>query len=363
MTDRKTVLIVDDERVNINVLVELLRSDYQVLAAKDGEQALKRVQGDNPPDLILLDVMMPGIDGYEVCRRLKETPATADIPIIFVTAMGDVENESFGLELGAVDYITKPISPAVVKARVRTHLSLRQAREDLKNQNSILEKKVAERTEQLRLRNEEVVQTRLEIIRRLGRASEYKDNETGLHVIRMSHYSRILAEAAGLEKAHVETLFQAAPMHDIGKIGIPDRILLKPGKLDEDEWRIMRKHPEIGAGIIGEHDNPLLKVARLVALTHHEKWNGQGYPNGLAAGEIPIEGRICAVADVFDALTTARPYKEAWSVERAIKLLEEEAGRHFDPDLIPLFISRLEDILAIKKNWAEHTDAMVEPVQ
>ena len=361
--DKKTVLVVDDERVNINVLAELLRDDYQVLAAKDGEQALNRVKGDTPPDLILLDVMMPGIDGYEVCRRLKGDPETSDIPVIFVTAMSDVGNEAHGLDLGAVDYITKPISPSVVEARVRTHLSLRDAKEELKNQNQILEVKVAERTEELRERNEELLETRLEIIRRLGRASEYKDNETGLHVIRMSHYSRILAKAAGLADDRVETIFQAAPMHDVGKIGIPDRILLKPGKLDDDEWKIMRKHPAIGAGIIGRQDNPLLEVSRVVALTHHEKWNGKGYPRGLKGEEIPIEGRIVSVADVFDALTTARPYKEAWSVERAIDLLKEEAGEHFDPELVPLFIDHLDQILEIKEKWAEKTESLDEPVQ
>ncbi|WP_306149381.1 MULTISPECIES: two-component system response regulator [unclassified Roseibium] len=361
--DRNTILVVDDERVNINVLVELLRDDYQVLVAKDGDQALKRANGDQPPDLILLDVMMPGIDGYEVCRRLKHTPETADIPVIFITAMGEVENESHGLELGAVDYITKPISPAVVKARVRTHLSLRQARNELKDQNRKLEVKVAERTEELRHINEELLNTRLEIIRRLGRASEYKDNETGLHVIRMSHYSRILAAAYGMPAEQVEMLFQAAPMHDIGKIGIPDRILLKPGKLDDDEWRLMRKHPEIGAGIIGDQDSPLLTVARSIALTHHEKWNGQGYPHGLKGEDIPIEGRICAVADVFDALTTARPYKAAWPVERAVKLLEEEAGDHFDPSLVPLFINNLDAILAIRDKWAEKESVLEDPVQ
>ncbi|MBF0124580.1 MAG: two-component system response regulator [Magnetococcales bacterium] len=349
------VFVVDDTETNIDVLLATLGEQYDVSVAMDGESALEDIAAIRP-DIILLDVMMPGIDGYEVCRQLKKEPATRDIPIIFVTARQDTEDETLGFRLGAVDYIGKPFSPPVVQARVRTHLQLLHARQQLAQQNEILEQRVLERTEQVRQKNEELASTRLEIIRRLGRAAEYKDNETGLHVIRMSHYARILAIRSGWSSEQAETLLQAAPMHDIGKIGIPDRILLKPGKLDEDEWRIMRQHPGIGAGIIGRHSSALLEMARVVALSHHEKWDGSGYPRGLKAEAIPLGARIVAVADVFDALTTERPYKQAWSVEQALAMLHKEAGHHFDPQLVPLFAANMDEVLAVRRKWQEGSE-------
>nr|CRH05717.1 Putative response regulator receiver modulated metal dependent phosphohydrolase [Candidatus Magnetococcus massalia] len=349
------VFVVDDTETNIDVLLETLGQDYDVSVALDGESALEDIP-ETTPDLILLDIMMPGMDGYEVCRRLKADPATAEIPIIFITAKQETSDETAGFSVGAVDYITKPFSPPVVQARVRTHLQLVQAHRELANQNEILELKVKQRTQALS-------DTRMEIIRRLGRAAEFKDNETGFHVIRMSHYTRILALAAGWDEPRVELLFQAAPMHDIGKIGIPDGILLKPGRLDDREWDVMRKHPGIGAGIIGNHDSELLETARVVALTHHEKWDGSGYPRSLAGEDIPIEGRIVAIADVFDALTTERPYKKAWTVEKTVELLQDVAGSHFDPTLVPLFIEQMEPILAIKEKWQEHPKEKVDPTQ
>ncbi|MEO5368382.1 MAG: HD domain-containing protein [Magnetococcus sp. WYHC-3] len=236
---------------------------------------------------------------------------------------------------------------------MRTHLQLVRIQRQLARHNEVLEGRVRERTRELHEKNAELERTRLEIIRRLGRAAEYKDNETGLHVIRMSHYSRILAQAAGLPPERVELVFQSAPMHDIGKIGIPDRILLKPGRLDDNEWQVMRQHPGIGAGIIGRHNTPLLETARVVALSHHEKWDGTGYPRGLREEEIPLEGRIVAVADVFDALTSDRPYKPAWSVEDTLGVLTQEAGRHFDPNLIPLFLGCMDQLLEIRERWGE----------
>ncbi|OSM04036.1 HD domain-containing phosphohydrolase [Magnetofaba australis] len=349
------IFVVDDTETNIDVLLETLADEYDVSVALDGESALEDIPLTNP-DLILLDVMMPGMDGYEVCRRLKENPATREIPVIFITAKQESSDETHGFEVGAVDYITKPFSPPVVRARVSTHLQLVTARRVLANQNAVLEQKVAERTEEIRIKNEELESTRQQIIQRLGRAAEFKDNETGLHVIRMSHYSKILALAFGLPEERAELLLQAAPMHDIGKIGIADRILLKPGKLDDEEWRVMRQHPDIGAGIIGEQDAPLLEMARMVALCHHEKWDGSGYPRGLKGEEIPIEARIVAIADVFDALTTERPYKKAWSVEETIKLLQSESGTHFDPNLTPLFVERMEEVLAVREKWAEEQE-------
>jgi len=323
---RPLLLLVDDEATNLQVLRHILQDDYRLLFAKDGAKALEMVERERP-NLILLDVMMPGMTGYEVCQALKTQPELEAIPVIFVTALADVEDETRGFAVGAVDYITKPISPPIVRARVRTHLSL-------------------VRMDELRL-------TRLQIVQRLGMAAEYKDNETGLHVIRMSHFSKVLALAVGYSEAAAEELLNAAPMHDVGKIGIPDAVLRKPGKLDEQEWAVMRQHVEIGAQIIGEHPSGLLRTAQRIALTHHEKWDGSGYPNGLSGEDIPLEGRIVAIADVFDALTSVRPYKAAWSVEDAVALLQKESGRHFDPQLVELFIQQLPAILEIKERWAE----------
>ncbi|MBF0311263.1 MAG: response regulator [Magnetococcales bacterium] len=346
------IFVVDDTETNIDILLETLGDTYEVSVALDGQTALEDIP-DREPDLILLDVMMPEMDGYEVCRRLKREVRTRDIPVIFVTAKQETEDETHGLELGAVDYITKPFSPAVVKARVKTHLALAHAKRDLALANEVLEEKVRLRTEELHQKNIELEATRLEIIRRLGRAAEFKDNETGLHVIRMSHYSRLLALVSGMGEREAEILFQAAPMHDIGKIGIPDLILMKPGRLSEEEWGIMRGHPGIGAGIIGKQSSSLLETARIVALTHHEKWDGSGYPRRLKGEAIPLEGRIVAIADVFDALTTKRPYKEAWSVEKAVALLQELAGSHFDPRLVPLFLGVLPQVLEVRESWKE----------
>jgi len=337
--EKATILVVDDTPENIDVLMGILRSNYKVKAAVNGELALKLANGKTPPDLILLDVMMPGMDGYEVCRRLKSNPTTANIPVVFVTAKTEVSDEQAGFDVGAVDYITKPVSPPIVLARVKMHLSLY-------DNSKLLENLVRERTKELE-------ETRVEIIRRLGKAAEFKDNETGMHVIRMSWYSRFIAEELGEPDDWCELLYNASPMHDIGKIGIPDNVLLKPGKLDKDEWEIMKKHADYGAEIIGEHPSPLLTMAKEVAIFHHEKWNGKGYPSGLKGNEIPLSARIVAVADVFDALTSERPYKKAWSEEKAIALLQEEAGEHFDPQLIPLFIKCLPRVREIQKRYAD----------
>ncbi|QYK00918.1 response regulator [Shewanella psychrotolerans] len=331
--DNATVLVVDDTPENIDILVGILGGDYKVKVAIDGPKALALAR-KSAPDLILLDVMMPGMNGYEVCKRLKQDPLTSHIPVIFVTALADVADETQGFELGAVDYITKPVSAPVVKARVKTHLALY-------DQKRLLEEEVKSRTKELE-------ETRFEIIRRLGRAAEYKDNETGLHVIRMSHYAKLLAQQAGLPDKYCELIYNAAPMHDIGKIGTPDSILKKPAKLDADEWKEMQRHAEIGAQIIGEHNDPLLEMAKRIALTHHEKWDGSGYPNGLSGTEIPIEGRIVAIADVFDALTSIRPYKKAWTIEDTMNLIESESGKHFDPELVVHFCAILDEAVKVR---------------
>jgi putative two-component system response regulator len=325
------ILAVDDEASNLQLLRQILQDHYRLRFAKDGPRALELARED-APDLILLDVMMPGMSGYEVCAALKADPALAAVPVIFVTALNDTSDEVEGFEAGAVDYITKPVSPPIVRARVRTHLSL--------------------------VRMEELRASRLEIVQRLGLAAEYKDNETGLHVIRMSHFARILGLAAGMTEAEADDLLHAAPMHDVGKIGIPDRVLLKPGPLDPDEWKIMQGHAHIGAEIIGQHDHGVLGLARNIALSHHEKWDGSGYPNGLAGKDIPLEGRICAIADVFDALTSIRPYKKAWTESEALDFLVKQKGKHFDPVLVDLFLAQMPAIRAIRERWAEQD---VEP--
>ena len=342
-TSKPVVLVVDDTPFNIDVLRGVLSPKYTLKVATNGEKALTLARSYPQPELILLDVMMPGMDGYEVCRRLKSEETTRGIPVVFVTSMSEVEDEQRGFEAGGVDYITKPVSPPLVQARVVTHLKLHAHERQL--------------TALVKARTRELEATRLEIIRRLGRAAEFKDDETGQHVIRMSHYARLLAEAAGMSAEEVETLFHAAPMHDIGKIGIPEAILLKPGKLTEDEWKVMRKHPAIGAGIIGRHDHPLLHTARIVALTHHEKWDGTGYPRGLAGDKIPLTGRIVAIAYVFDALTSERPYKEAWPVARAVDYLRSNAGSHFDPTLVELFIGRLDDVMKVRAMYVDQPGA------
>ena len=283
--------------------------------------------------------MMPGIDGYEVCRRLKADPRTKNIPIIFISAMSEVGDEEKGLELGAVDYITKPISPAIVKARIRTHLDLAMQKQALMHE--------------VMIRTQELDKSRKELIRRLGLAAEYKDNETGLHVQRMAEYARLIAIELGFNETDADTLESAAPMHDIGKLGIPDKILCKPGRLTDEEFEVIKTHPEIGARILDNPDSELLRVAREVALYHHEKWDGSGYPYGLKGEEIPLVARIAALADVFDALVCVRPYKRSWSVEEALALFEEQKGKHFDPQVVEAFIRILPAALEVKERLAE----------
>lgn len=335
---RPVILVVDDVASNIDVLNGILKDEFTVRAALGGEKALSLARGTPQPDLILLDIMMPDVDGYEVCRRLKADFSTQRIPVIFCTAMNEIGDETRGFELGAVDYITKPVNPALVRARVRTHLQLFDQKRHL--------------IELVRKRTLELEETRLQIIRRLGRAAEYKDDDTGYHVIRMSHYSRMLALAAEVPEYRADLLFHAAPMHDVGKIGTPDAIMQKPGPLTAEEWVVVKNHPVIGAGIIGRHDNELLEMARIIALTHHEKWDGTGYPRGLKGEAIPLVGRIVAIADVFDALTSDRPYKQPWPVEEAIGYVEREAGRHFDPRLVPKFVELLPQIRSIMSQYS-----------
>ncbi|MDK2980918.1 MAG: cyclic di-GMP phosphodiesterase [Chloroflexota bacterium] len=345
MDKKHTVLIVDDTPENIDILVGILKEQYQLKVATGGRAALDILAEKHKPDLVLLDIMMPEIDGYQVCQTIKADPAARKIPVIFVTAMDDEEDETKGFAYGAVDYITKPVSPPIVLARVATQLALY-------DQKNHLEELVQERTA-------EIYDTRLEIVRRLGIAAEYKDNETGQHILRMSQYCKLVGREYGLSTEEQTLLLNASPMHDVGKIGIPDRILLKPGKLDPDEWEVMKTHTTIGGLIIGDHSSELLQTARMIALSHHERWDGTGYPNGLKGENIPIYGRIAAIADVFDALTSERPYKHAWSVEDAVEEIKRGDGTHFDPGIVEAFLAVLPDILEIRAQHQE--DSLVLP--
>ncbi|MDK9761029.1 two-component system response regulator [Vibrio fortis] len=340
MSSKPTVLVIDDTPSNLDVLTGILKDTYQVKVAINGHIGIKIAKTVPQPDLILLDIMMPDIDGFEVCRQLKSQPNTAHIPIIFVTAKIDPEDEVKGLSLGAVDYLTKPITPQIALQRVKTHIALY-------DQQRALFSQVKEKTREINL-------GKLETLNILGRAAEFKDNETGMHVMRMSHYCEVLAKALGMTDEDAETLRDAAPMHDIGKIGIPDSVLLKPGKLDADEWTTMQKHVEYGVEILGrQSDSKLMQMAIQVAQYHHEKWDGTGYPNQISGEEIPLVGRIAAVADVFDALTAERPYKRAWSVDEALNLFKEQKGKHFDPRVVELLFENLPEILAIKERFKD----------
>ena len=346
LLERQTVLVVDDVPENIDLLGEILRDDYYVRVATGGEKALRMIYSDEPPDLVLLDIMMPGLSGLELCRRIKANPDRRKIPIIFVTAKSTPEDERVGLDTGAVDYITKPVSPPVVLARVRTHLALYdQARE--------LERMVMQRTSELGM-------SRLQIIRRLGHAAEFRDDATGNHILRVAHYSRLIAEAYGLGPNATRIIFSTAPMHDVGKIGIRDAVLLKPGRLTEEEWAEVRRHPAIGADIVGMHDNELLASARTIALTHHEHWDGSGYPNNLKGDAIPLEGRIVAIADVFDALTSSRSYKRAFSVEESLNIMGEQDRGHFDPALMAAFHEVLPEVLRVNREYADEKGTLAD---
>ena len=331
-----SVLVVDDEPANIDILLGILSPYYHVKVAPSGAIALKIVQ-QFTPDLILLDIMMPEMDGFEVCKQLKTDRLLSQIPVIFVTALTQGENEEKGFKLGAVDYITKPVSPSITLARVKTHISLAQ-------QMRTTENLVARRTEELS-------KSQQSAITMLATAGHYNDTDTGHHIWRMAAYSKCLAIAWGWSYEDACLLAQAAPMHDTGKIGIPDAILKAPRRLINSEMEVMRTHAQIGHKILSQCDTPLFALAAEIALCHHEKWNGTGYPEGLAGEDIPESARIVAIADVFDALTMKRPYKKAWSDDEAFEHLREGAGEHFDPKLVECFISIKKEILETKNHW------------
>lgn len=342
---KSNILIVDDIKSNIDLLISLLKNEYVFNYATSGMGALEFVKS-KPVDLILLDIMMPEMDGYKVCRTLKADDNTKDIPVIFITALSESEDKTLGFKLGAVDYITKPFDIEEVKARIQTHLNLKKVREELLNQRAILEHKVKERTKEL-------YDTRLEIVYRLGRAAEYRDNDTGMHIKRMSLYCVMLGRAAGLNDEECDILLHASPMHDVGKIGIPDSILLKPGALDKVESEIMKTHTTIGGKILSGHDSIQLRMAETIALTHHERWDGLGYPNKLKNEDIPLDGRIAGLCDVFDALTSWRPYKEAWPVDAAVEEIKKGTGTQFDPFVVEKFLTIIDNLVSIKNEFPD----------
>ena len=357
MLEEKTIkdakiLIVDDQPANVTLIEKMLDIDgyNNVISTTDPTQ-VEAIYLEQNSDLVLLDLNMPVMDGYQVLAKIREVDPDYP-PIIVLTAQIDRESRIKALDLGARDFLAKPFDRVELMTRIRNMLEVRIMTTAMKNQNKILDGMVKERTKELN-------DTRLEVIRRLGRAAEYRDDMTGFHIIRMSRYSQLLALAAGMDEDEAERLLNASPMHDIGKIGIPDNVLLKPGKLDADEWKIMQTHVNIGVEILSGSDSELMDMAAEVAQNHHEKWDGSGYPNGLAGEDIPLTGRVVAVADVFDALTTERPYKKAWPVEEAIEFLKSQSGKHFEPRLVELFIDILPDILIVRKQYSESNEKKV----
>lgn len=358
MLDEKTIkeakiLIVDDQPANVTLIEKMLDIDgyINVISTTDPTQ-VEAIYLEQNSDLVLLDLNMPVMSGYQVLSKIREVDPDYP-PIIVLTAQSDRESRIKALDLGARDFLAKPFDRVELMTRIRNMLEVRIMTKAIKNQNKILDGMVKVRTQELN-------DTRLEVIRRLGRAAEYRDDMTGFHIVRMSRYSQQLALAAGMSEKDAEVLLNASPMHDIGKIGIPDRVLLKPGKLDAEEWKIMKTHVDIGVEILSGSDSDLMSMAAEVAQNHHEKFDGSGYPQELAGEEIPLTGRVVAVADVFDALTTERPYKDAWPVDKAVEFLKEQKGKHFDPRLVDLFIEILPDILNIRDQYAEESQETVK---
>jgi putative two-component system response regulator len=360
-----TILVVDDTPENLSLMGGLLRDQYRVKVANSGEKALRVARGEDQPDLILLDIMMPGMDGYDVCRQLKADPATRAIPVIFLTARTDPDDERKGLDLGAVDYIIKPISPPLVLARVRNHLALKSHADFLRDKTAWLEREVRDRTA-------DVTRVKELTIVAMATLAETRDNETGNHIRRTQNYVKALAEALAplpafapdLTPTNIDLLYKSAPLHDIGKVGVPDAILLKPGRLTADEFEIMKTHASLGADAIREAETMLdgtqpsfLRYAREIAETHHEKWDGSGYPHGLAGDAIPLSGRLMAVADVYDALISKRCYKSAWSHEQAVEMIAEGRGKHFDPRIVDAFLAIADTFKAIAANYRDEDAA------
>ncbi|PCI28157.1 MAG: two-component system response regulator [SAR324 cluster bacterium] len=363
--NNSTILIVDDTPANLDILVSALGDKYQIIAATDGMAAIELAE-EVIPDLILLDIMMPEMDGFEVCGHLKKNPLTSEIPIIFLTALDQLENKTKAFEIGAVDYITKPFQIAEVKARVKTQITLRLAQQALKNQNILLEEKVQERTKDLLESQRDLELTQKITINCMANLAESKDPETGEHIKRTRNYIKALAlylkdhpkYKDQLDDQIIENLYLTAPLHDIGKVGIPDSILLKPGKLTVEEFEEMKKHTLYGRNALRVARetlgrNSFLRFAEEITYSHHEKWDGSGYPEGLKGEQIPLSGRLMALADVYDALISKRVYKPAFPHEQAYQIIVEGKGRHFDPDIVEAFIELHEEFRHIASQFAD----------
>jgi putative two-component system response regulator len=356
-------LVVDDAPDNLAVMSSLLKGSYKVRVANNGDLALKFARTAPPPDIILLDIMMPGLSGYDVIRKLKSDNDTRHIPVIFLTAMSAAEDERLGLDLGAADYITKPISPAIVLARVRTQLENKAAADFLRDQSSFLETEVRRRTQELAAIQDVTIMA-------LASLAETRDSDTGNHIRRTQHYVRLLAEKLQthprfgyfLSDKTIDALYKSAPLHDIGKVGIPDRILLKPGRFTPDEFEIMKTHTTLGRAAIVAAEKQLgmevefLSLAKDIANYHQEKWDGSGYPEGLRGDAIPISARLMAVADVYDALISRRVYKEGMPHEKAVSIIREGRGTHFDPDMVDAFLELEHEFLAIAARYVDTDD-------
>jgi putative two-component system response regulator len=355
-----TVLVVDDTPDNLVLVSELLGEHYRVKVANSGARALKAAQTDPVPDLVLLDIMMPEMDGYEVCRQLKAAAATRDIPIIFLTARADRDDERLGLELGAVDYITKPMSPPIVLARVQTHLALKATADFLRDKSAYLEREVALRTLEVQALQDVTIMA-------MASLAETRDDETGNHIRRTQLYVKALAERlrahprfeAVLNTQMIELIYKSAPLHDIGKIGIPDHILLKPGKLTDNEFEVVKEHTLLGRKAIEGAERRLgmrvrfLNVAKDMACCHHERWDGTGYPLCLAGDAIPVPGRLMALADVYDAIISQRIYKSASTHEQACSAIVKGRGTQFDPDVVDAFIDIAEEFRDIALKYPD----------
>ncbi|MBF0609957.1 MAG: response regulator [Magnetococcales bacterium] len=341
------ILIIDDQLANVKLLEKTLISEgFQFVEGVTDPQLGLELYSEKRHDLVLLDIRMPILNGFQVMEKMQDLENNSYIPVLVLTAQTDMDTRKQALEKGARDFLTKPFDRIEALCRIRNLLEVHLLQKEIKSYNCELEIRVRQRTRELH-------DTRLEIIRRLGRASEYRDNETGMHISRMSHYSEIIARRLGMDDKFCEMILDASPMHDLGKIGIPDSILLKPGKLDPTEWEIMKTHAAIGAELLAGCEAPLLEMARNIALTHHERWDGSGYPQGLAGEQIPLVGRIATLADVFDALTSARPYKVAWSVEQAVQEIRSQNGRQFDGRIVEVFERVLPEILSVKQRFAD----------
>lgn len=353
MEEKAVILAVDDEPRNLKLLEAMLRPmGYTIITVTDGQSAV-RAASEKSVDVVLLDIMMPGLSGFDTAKILKEDEATKTIPIVMVTALSDITDRVRALEAGADDFLTKPVDISELRARISSLLKVKRYNDYMKNHQRELEIEVGKRTSELRGAYEKIKKYTLDSIIRLTRASEYRDEDTGSHIMRMSRYSAAVAARMGLNENAVESILLAAPMHDIGKIGIPDRILLKPGKLTEDEWAVMKQHTVFGGKILEDSDTPILRMGEMIALGHHERWDGNGYPGGIAGKKIPLAARIVSIADIFDALTSKRPYKEPFTIEKSFDLIAGMKGSSLDPDVVDAFFSIEKEIVDIMKLYSD----------